>query len=78
VTGYLAAEGEEAASFHAWAEAWDDGLGWIGFDPMLGLCPEERHVRVATGLDAVSAAPVRSVPAVETPRVVEMSAEGGQ
>lgn len=78
VTGYLAAEGEESASFHAWAEAWDDGLGWIGFDPVLQLCPVERHVRVASGLDAVSAVPVRSVPAVETPRVVEMSAEGGQ
>ena len=63
-TGYLAAAmTSEAAAFHAWAEAYDEGLGWIGFDPMLGYCPTERHVRVAVGLDALSAAPVRSVPA---------------
>jgi transglutaminase-like putative cysteine protease len=78
VTGYLAAEDEDDARFHAWAEAWDDRLGWIGFDPMLQLCPVERHVRVASALDAVSAAPVRSVPAVDAPTVTAMSVEAAQ
>lgn len=78
VNGYLAAEGEDEARFHAWAEAWDDGLGWIGFDAMLGICPVERHVRVASALDAVSAAPVRSVPAVSAPNVLSMSIEAAQ
>lgn len=78
VTGYLAADGEDEATFHAWAEAWDDGLGWIGFDPMLQLCPVERHVRVASALDAVSAAPVRSVPAVDAPTVLAMSVDAAQ
>lgn len=78
VTGYLAAEGEDEARFHAWTEAWDDGLGWIGFDPMLQLCPVERHVRVASALDAVSATPVRSVPTVGTPQVLAMTVEAGQ
>ena len=78
VTGYLASDSEDAARFHAWAEAWDDGLGWIGFDPMLQLCPVERHVRVASALDAVSAAPVRSVPAVDAPTVTAMSVEAAQ
>lgn len=78
VTGYLAAEGEDEARFHAWAEAWDDGLGWIGFDPMLQVCPVERHVRVASALDAVSAAPVRSVPAVDAPTITAMSVEAAQ
>ena len=65
VAGYHVPDDEDAAvAFHAWAEAWDDGLGWIGFDAMLGYCPTERHVRVAVGLDADSAAPVRSVPSV--------------
>lgn len=36
-----------------------DGLGWIGFDPANGTCPTDRYVRLATGLDAVSAAPIR-------------------
>lgn len=67
VTGYLVPEDDEPAAFHAWAEAWDDGLGWIGFDAMLGVCPAERHVRVACGLDALSTAAVRSVPVSGAP-----------
>jgi transglutaminase-like putative cysteine protease len=74
VTGYVAGHGEEAF-WHAWAEAWDDGLGWIGFDPMLGYCPTDKHVRVAVGLDAGSVPPVRSVPVVGAP-AVELSVEG--
>jgi transglutaminase-like putative cysteine protease len=69
VSGYLAGA-DGAAAVHAWAEAWDDGLGWIGFDAKLGLCPGERHVRVASGLDALSAMPVRSVPMVGTPALL--------
>lgn len=63
VTGYLAGDADHAAGFHAWAEAYDDRLGWIGFDPALGLCPTDRHVRVAAGLDALSTTPLRVVPA---------------
>ena len=44
---------------HAWAELWIDGLGWVGFDPTHGICPAERHVRVAVGLDYLDAAPFR-------------------
>lgn len=63
VTGYLAGDDGAPGSFHCWAEAWDGALGWIGFDPALQLCPTDRHVRLASGLDAASAAPVRAVPA---------------
>lgn len=63
VTGYLAGDEEEPAAFHAWAEAYDEKLGWIGFDPMLELCATDRHVRLAVGLDALSATPLRCVPA---------------
>ena len=66
VTGYLFDDGK--ASFHAWAEACDDGLGWIGFDPTLNVCPTEQHIRLASGLDATGTMPVRIVPAwVEVP-----------
>lgn len=44
---------------HAWAEVWIDGLGWVGFDPANGMCPTERYVRLACGLDAGYAAPIR-------------------
>lgn len=63
VTGYLAGDEESPAAFHAWAEAFDEGLGWIGFDPMLLLCPTDRHVRLAAGLDALGTQPLRAVPA---------------
>lgn len=44
---------------HGWAEAYIDGLGWVGFDPANGVCPNEHYVRVAIGLDYLGAAPVR-------------------
>ena len=44
---------------HAWAEAWIEGLGWVGFDPANGVCPTEHYVRVAVGLDALGATPIR-------------------
>lgn len=44
---------------HAWAEIFIDGLGWVGFDPTAGLCVTDAYVRVAVGLDYLSASPVR-------------------
>jgi transglutaminase-like putative cysteine protease len=44
---------------HAWAEAHVQGLGWVGFDPANGISSTPAHVRVATGLDYLGAAPVR-------------------
>ena len=44
---------------HAWAEGWVQGLGWVGFDPANGICPTEHYVRVASGLDALGASPIR-------------------
>ncbi len=65
VTGYVLAEETGAARLHFWAEAWDEGLGWIGFDPANNLCPTEAYVRLACGLDLNTAVPVRLVPALE-------------
>jgi|SRR5215467_5380453 len=44
---------------HAWAEAYVENLGWVGFDPANGISATEAHVRVAVGLDYLGAAPVR-------------------
>jgi transglutaminase-like putative cysteine protease len=44
---------------HAWAEALVPDLGWVGFDPANGFCPTDGHIRVAVGLDALGAAPMR-------------------
>jgi transglutaminase-like putative cysteine protease len=44
---------------HAWVEAFIDNLGWVAFDPTNGISATDAHVRVAIGLDYLSAAPVR-------------------
>lgn len=61
VSGYVAQSDAlpRADGAHAWAEAYLDDYGWIGFDCANGLCPIDTHVRVAAGLDFADAAPVR-------------------
>ena len=34
-------------------------LGWVAFDPTNGISGTDQHLRVAIGLDYLSAAPVR-------------------
>ena len=59
VSGYLRMDDrEEQDAMHAWAEAWVEGLGWVGFDPANGHSPDGRYVAVARGLDYRDAAPV--------------------
>ncbi|WP_203290906.1 transglutaminase family protein [Maricaulis parjimensis] len=62
VSGYLMIDGliDQEAS-HAWAEVHVESLGWVGFDPSNGISPDERYVRVATGLDYAEAAPISGV-----------------
>jgi transglutaminase-like putative cysteine protease len=43
---------------HAWAEAYVENLGWVGFDPANGICVSDAYLRVAMGLDYLGAAPV--------------------
>ncbi|HYD08092.1 MAG TPA: transglutaminase family protein, partial [Reyranella sp.] len=43
---------------HSWAEAWVEGLEWVGFDPANGISPRGDSLRVAVGLDYRDAAPV--------------------
>lgn len=78
VSGYLALAEDGATALHAWVEAWDDGLGWIAFDPMLGYCPTDKHVRVAVGLDATSTPMVRSVPVITAAENRELSVSVAQ
>lgn len=61
VTGYLHAEGGIAEASHGWAELWVEDLGWVGFDPANGVCPDENYIRIGSGLDAIDAAPIRGV-----------------
>jgi transglutaminase-like putative cysteine protease len=59
VSGYLMMNDRvDQDASHAWAEAHIDGLGWVGFDVSNGISPDERYVRIATGLDSRDAAPI--------------------
>jgi len=57
VSGYRRMD-EASCAPHAWAEAYVEDIGWIGFDPSAGMCPDESYVRVAAALDATGAAPI--------------------
>jgi transglutaminase-like putative cysteine protease len=46
---------------HAWAEAFVEDAGWIGFDPANRTVQDERHVRISVGLDYASSAPIRGI-----------------
>ena len=41
--------------------AFADEIGWIGFDPANRVCPTSAYVRLASGLDARYAAPLRGI-----------------
>ena len=63
VGGYLwtGDEVHEYEASHAWAEAFVEHLGWVGFDAANRVCPGEAYIRTAIGLDYWAAAPVRGV-----------------
>lgn len=62
VSGYLLMnDRENQDATHAWAEAYMEGIGWVGFDVSNGYSPDERYVRVATGLDYSDASPVSGI-----------------
>jgi transglutaminase-like putative cysteine protease len=52
-------DSHDGSASHTWAETYAEGLGWVAFDPVLKICPTVNHIRVAAGLDYLSAAPVR-------------------
>ena len=53
---------ETTDASHSWAEAYAPGVGWIGFDPVQGLCTHEGHIRIAFALDHLGASAMRSAP----------------
>ena len=62
VSGYMiVGENEHAEASHAWAEVYLHGLGWVGFDVSNQISPDERYVRVSTGIDVVGATPIKGV-----------------
>lgn len=59
ISGYLMMEGQpDQTASHAWAEVHLNGLGWVGFDAANKICPDDRYVRIASGLCYRDAAPI--------------------
>jgi transglutaminase-like putative cysteine protease len=56
VSGYFARDG--GATPHFWAEAYVADVGWVGFDPAIGLSAGEDHARVASAIDLSGVATV--------------------
>jgi transglutaminase-like putative cysteine protease len=63
VSGYLHAnaDGDAHEAAHAWAEVWLPTLGWVGFDAANRCCPDDRYIRLGSGMDAQDAAPIRGI-----------------
>jgi transglutaminase-like putative cysteine protease len=70
VSGYLMMEDvAEQTATHAWAEVHLQGLGWVGFDAANNICPDDRYVRISSGLCYRDCAPISGMrigPAGET------------
>jgi len=76
VNGYFLTDSDEPAeAHHAWAEVWINGLGWLGFDAANRVCPTDRYVRLACGLDSASAAPIRGTRRGGTEEVLDVTVE---
>lgn len=76
VSGYLMMNDRiEQEATHAWAEAYVEDLGWVGFDISNGISPDERYVRVATGRDYRDASPVTGISFGNTQQVLEVDVE---
>lgn len=62
VSGYLMMpDREHQDASHAWAEVHVPSLGWLGIDVSNQISPDEKYVRIATGLDYTEAAPVSGI-----------------
>ena len=63
VSGYLFAGEEDGPveASHGWAEIFVAGLGWVGFDAANACCPDDRYIRLGSGLEASDAAPIRGI-----------------
>lgn len=74
VSGYLMMNDRiDQEATHAWAEAYVEHLGWVGFDISNGISPDQRYVRLATGRDYRDAAPITGISIGATTRELSVT-----
>ena len=61
VVGYLLPTDIDTQATHAWVELFFKDIGWIAFDPSNNSCTNERYLRLCSGPDSISAAPIKGV-----------------
>lgn len=62
ISGYLMINDRiDQEATHAWAEAFIESLGWVGFDVSNQISPDERYVRLAAGRDADDVNPIKGI-----------------
>ncbi len=66
-------DGRTHEAAHAWAEICVPGLGWVGFDPANRCCPDDRYIRLGSGLDAQDAAPIRGIARGRGPKILDVT-----
>jgi transglutaminase-like putative cysteine protease len=62
-----------ATSQHAWVQAWHEGYGWIGVDPVNAKLVGWQYVRTAIGRDYFDVVPSRMVSPADTEGSTETS-----
>lgn len=75
ISGYQEGSAGQEHQLHAWAEVYLPGAGWRGYDPTLGLAVADRHVAIAAGPRADSAAPISGTFRGEGKSVLESCVE---
>lgn len=61
VMGYFLPENTDTEATHAWVELYFKNVGWIAFDPSNNTSTNERYLRICSGFDSISAAPIKGV-----------------
>ncbi|MDA9754202.1 transglutaminase family protein [bacterium] len=61
VVGYLLPTDIDTQATHAWVELFFNDIGWIAFDPSNNSCTNDRYLRLCSGPDSISAAPIKGV-----------------
>ena len=66
VSGYIetvSPAGQEkligADASHAWFSVYDDGMGWMDFDPTNNMIPGDQHITIGWGRDYADIAPMK-------------------